>query len=150
MPQIAITHKTLNSRDLLESNEEVWSERVHFREVLNWGRSVLRGSVLVLVCLFLFLCSEKPQEKMSNVESFSPVFKYSVTLQLGSQRFHSPPQFAISLYPSLTNSHKSPPINSFTQSTETHSTHGHTLTQVCNCNQAHNSVFTAECFSSKI
>ncbi len=82
---------------------------------------------------------------MSSVESFSPLFKYSVILPLGSQQFHSPPQFAASVYPSFTNSLKSPPINLCKQATETHSTqtHEHKYATII---KTHNPVFTTENF----
>lgn len=92
----------------------------HFREVPNRSGSVCREDLWwcrsAFSCFF-FNVVKGPNEKMSNAES--------VTLQPGSQRFCPPPQFAASLQPSLTNLHKSPPINSGTQSTEMQSAHAH-------------------------
>ncbi len=115
----------------------------HFREVPNWGRSVL-----VLVCLFLFLCSEKPEEKVMQkalVQSLNIVLLYNLAVNDSSLCLNLP---CHSIHPSLihTNHH---------QSTRAHNQQKrspltHTLTQVCNCNQAHSSVFTTEYFSSNI
>ena len=126
----------------------------HFREVPNWGRSLLRVSMF-----FFFPCfcvSEKPPKKRwvtprASVRSLNTASLYNLAVDYPALRLDL---LRRSSHPSLihTNHRQSTHAHNHQQHillTHTH-THTHSLTQVCNCNQAHSLVFTTERFSPKM
>lgn len=97
----------------------------------------------LVVALLPFCAMKSPKKKHDLCSKLQT--SYTVSLQLGSQQLHSPPQFTLSLHPSLAQITTNQLMQTINKIPLTH-----TLAQARNCNQANNPLFTTKSFSSMI
>lgn len=88
----------------------------------------------LVVALLPFCAMKSPKKKHDLCSKLQT--SYTVSLQLGSQQLHSPPQFTLSLHPSLAQITTNQLMQTINKIPLTH-----TLAQARNCNQANNPLF---------
>lgn len=136
------TNRTIfNSRGLLNHNKDIWRERWSFQSGASFR--LMSFERTLVVALLPFCAMKSPMKKHDLCSKLQT--SYTVSLQLGSQQLHSPPQFTLSLHPSLAQITTNQLMQTINKIPLTH-----TLAQARNCNQANNPLFTTQSFSSVI